>query len=1398
MKTNIQLLLSRTILLIIVLSTHALSEKDTPICFRHKETQAIVRPCQTFKSDNDAYTRIYCMDGDETMQPFKPTNMDDWERLEGDICVPVIIDEDVPRKMKTNEIEKNTIKNNKNNQKSSERKHWNKLVQELGQLSKNDKYSQQTELAQKIYQYAEQNFGKIDKDTLESLNILALLYKSQERYSEAEPLFKRCLKLREEVLGIKHPDTIDSVGCLAILYHSQLKYTEAEPLYKRFLELRENFLGEKHPHTLAAMNNLAGLYKDMKRFHEAESLYKRVLKLSEEVQGEKHSDTLSIINNLALLYSSCGRYREAETLFKHSLQLHEEVLGTKHSDTLNIINNIASLYKYQSRYSKAESLYNRCLKLSEDILGEKHLFTITIICNLAELYKFQGKYSEAEQFFNRCYSLRNEVLGLKHPDTIRSIYNIAVLYDSQGRYYEAKDLYMRSFLICEEVFGLKHPLTVSILREYVGVYTSLGKYSKAEQLYKGCLKLSEIVFGPKHPDTLLCINDLAVLYDTLRNFPKAERLYKRCIKLSEEVLGEKHPKTLSTIGNLANLYSSQWKYSEAERLYKRCIKHKEELLGPNHPDTLINLNNLASLYDSQQRYPEAESLYKRCIKLREEILGPKHPKTLISLNNLAELYRKQGRYPEAEPLFKRCLKMSAEILGEKHPDTLAFINNLAVLYNYHGRYLEAEPMFKRCLELREEILGPKHPDTLNSINNLAGYYHSHKMYAEALPLYKRCLKLSEEVLGAKHTDTLICINNLGVLYSSLGKYSKAEPLLKRCLELREEVSGPKHPSTLLILNNLGRLYDLQGRYPKAVQVYKRCLELREEALGTKHQDTIVTMTNYATCLFLINHKKKAIDYFKKVERSLLNYSAYILQSTKKLRVRRQFMMSKSNYQSLLLDLAFQSNHPEMKAFASDIILRWKGIQQEAETIMNYIIHSTKDPNILQLGQNINDLRRQMNTYDERIDLYTLTKQLEEKENELARLSNAYQHYLNKPFRKMNDLKQKLSSKTAIIELKQYHHFNYNTRQLEEKHLAALLILPNTQTIILEDLGSVKDIEFLLEAIRTEKNQKARKSASKKLYTRLFGAFDKHIKQATTIYISPDGITHKIAFSRLILQDGRFWIERQNLCSIQTSRDLLNSNKPINQGTLVAMGGIDYNQFPDIAVEQASKTSDDYGYKRTIKRTAETVETFNSLRFSKLEIENIKMFYQLSQQKAPLIFHGTSACEYQLKHLKSPPHILHLATHGFYLEKKEAVTERPMLLSGLALAGCNLGLKGKKGPVNEDGILYAIEVAGLDLTGTELVVLSACDTGKGTIDYSEGVYGLLRAFRLAGAQNIMMTLWSLQDKSASEFLTCFYKTWLSKSNMTPLKALRQTQISFIKQNKDSELWAPYVMVGGELQ
>jgi CHAT domain-containing protein len=188
-----------------------------------------------------------------------------------------------------------------------------------------------------------------------------------------------------------------------------------------------------------------------------------------------------------------------------------------------------------------------------------------------------------------------------------------------------------------------------------------------------------------------------------------------------------------------------------------------------------------------------------------------------------------------------------------------------------------------------------------------------------------------------------------------------------------------------------------------------------------------------------------------------------------------------------------------------------------------------------------------------------------------------------------------------------------------------------------------------------------------------------------------------------------------------------------------------------------------------------------------EAKEVKGWYELLRADEPAeVWTGADASKARLMALKAP-RVLHLATHGFYRPNE---SREPMLLSGIALAGANRELAGS----GADGILFALEAEGLNLDGTELVVLSACDTAQGGLDYSEGVFGLARALRTAGARNVLVTLWKLNDGEAHEFMVDFYKRLLTQNHSDPAKALRDTQLSWMKDNRrDPRAWAPYVLI-----
>jgi len=210
--------------------------------------------------------------------------------------------------------------------------------------------------------------------------------------------------------------------------------------------------------------------------------------------------------------------------------------------------------------------------------------------------------------------------------------------------------------------------------------------------------------------------------------------------------------------------------------------------------------------------------------------------------------------------------------------------------------------------------------------------------------------------------------------------------------------------------------------------------------------------------------------------------------------------------------------------------------------------------------------------------------------------------------------------------------------------------------------------------------------------------------------------------------------------------------------------------------------------------------FDPLKESLAEVNNIARDYAASrpEEPKPLVLKNNDATERALRELSPPPRVLHLATHGYYLETG-SIEGEPLLQSGIALTGANKALEGKIGPDGENGVLHALEAQTLNLSGTELVVLSACDTGKGVLDYSEGLEGLPRALFVAGARNVLVALWSVGDREARTFMERFYRIWLAQSVSDPWLAVRETKLAFVSSNipteRDPAAWAPFILVEG---
>jgi tetratricopeptide (TPR) repeat protein len=1205
-----------------------------------------------------------------------------------------------------------------------------------------------------------------------------------------------------------------------IQLYNQGPYAAAIPLAERALAIREKVLGKEHPDVATSLNNLAGLYRGMGNYSQAEPLLQRALAIKEKVLGLEHPDVANSLNNLAELYREMGNYSTTEPLLQRALAIKEKVLGLEHPSVATSLNNLAGLYREMGNYSAAEPLYQRSLAIREKVLGLEHPSVANSLNNLANLYHDMGNYSTTEPLYQRALAIREKVLGLEHPDVATSLNNLALLYSDMGNYSTAEPLYQRALAIREKVLGLEHPSVANSLNNLAALYQEMGNYSAAEPLFQRALAIREKVLGLEHPSVATSLNNLAALYSDMGNYSTAEPLYQRALAILEKLLGLEHPSVATSLNNLAGLYQDMGNYSTAEPLYQRALAILEKLLGLEHPSVATSLNNLAGLYQDMGNYSTAEPLYQRALAILEKLLGLEHPSVATSLNNLALLYSDMGNYSMAEPLYQRALAILEKVLGLEHPDVATSLNNLAGLYQDMGNYSTAEPLYQRALAIREKVLGLEHPSVATSLNNLANLYQAMGNYSTTKPLYQRSLAIREKVLGKEHPDVAQSLNNLAALYHDMENYSTAEPLYQRALAIREKVLGQEHPSVATSLNNLAALYRAQGNVDEAMEFLTRSTSIQEKNL--------------------------ALIFTTGSERRKRNYMATISGTTNA---------------TASLHLQDAPNNPEAARLALTTVLQRKGRVLDALTDSLQILRQNLNPEDQVLLDELAATRSQLaallfngvgdtppQEYQQQVA--ALKAKAEAQENRLARRSAEFRTE-SQPVT-LEAVQSLIPADAALVELVLYKPYNAKATKPDERwgvpHYAAY-VLPDQGAPKWVDLGEAEPINQAVSKFRKALQSQASdiKPVARTLDELLMQPVRQKLGNTRQVLLSPDSQLNLIPFAALVDENNQYLVENYSITYLGSGRDILrleNSSPSRSAPVVVANPDFDNPGNPAVQIASNLKTSPPApplagegrevlpfpareGGLGGLGQAALNRGTNNkrSGDIAQMRFEPLPGTAQEAQVITPLLpgvtlLTKSDATENAIKQVNAPS-ILHIATHGFFLEDVELVAppaygesntfslgrslaaverrpgttatprnyENPLLRSGIALAGFNPRQSG-----TEDGVLTALEAAGLNLRGTKLVVLSACETGLGDVANGEGIYGLRRAFATAGAESQLLSVWKVDDYGTKDLMVKYYQRLMNQEGRS--EALRQVQLEMLAnpQYQHPFFWGAFIPSG----
>ena len=919
------------------------------------------------------------------------------------------------------------------------------------------------------------------------------------------------------------------------------------------------------------------------------------------------------------------------------------------------------------------------------------------------------------------------------------------------------------------------------------------------------------------------INELAEVYGERDEYEKVEPLFIEVRQIKAGILGTSHFDYATTCHNLGRLYMAMAQYNKAVVFYLESKDVTERSVGRENSDYAITCNNLANVYSNMGQFVKSESLHLEIKQIRERILGKEHPDYASSCNNLGALYVTMGLYDKAEPLYLEA-KMIRDSLRSKdqsrriQSEYANTCNNLAILYSNIGEYEKAESLHLEAKLVRDKTFGKENSIYAQSCSNLGSLYTYMGQYQKAESLLLESRQIREKVVGKDDLEYAQTCHNLGVFYVDRRQYEKAEQFYLETKRIRENVYGKEHPIYANTCNTLAALYRIIGQYAKAEELYLEARQIRSKVLGTEHPDYKSTCQGQAILYWNMKDSEKAIGLFTE---------AFMVQNTLQKKVfeftneaeKQSYLKKYSDDQDYFFSFATSSGLHSRQGLSYDISLAQRNLILSSSRQLRKTIYASTDTCLKNRYAAWVDIKEQLAFWYTKSganrvqNIAELESKAEDLEKALTRQSTLFKNQNRDNLVTWKDIHQELKPNEAAIEFVKFDYYN-GRRMTDSVFYIALMIRPDIDHPLLIPVFESRQLEKLFgsgSSLATVSSLYRFNDKRESLYNLLWRPIEKHLDGIKRVYYAPAGNLFRIAFAALPVNDHEVLSDKYQLIQLNTTALVLNQhNHTIGvDDEIILYGGIQY-EADSSALKQASVAYEKKA-EPTVLFSADDTRG-NTWRFLPGTGKETGAIRSLGKQKGYSIknYNDVKASEESVKALNgnNSPAVLHIATHGFFFPDPMRVesnkgersvdgspfkfSANPLFRSGLLFAGANNAWSGKQFEGLEDGILTAYEVSNLYLPNTKLVVLSACETGLGDIQGNEGVYGLQRAFKIAGVENLVMSLWKVPDNTTAEFMQEFYKNIFNKQSISD--AFNHAQM--VMKNKYREQpykWAAWILV-----
>jgi CHAT domain-containing protein/antitoxin component YwqK of YwqJK toxin-antitoxin module len=827
------------------------------------------------------------------------------------------------------------------------------------------------------------------------------------------------------------------------------------------------------------------------------------------------------------------------------------------------------------------------------------------------------------------------------------------------------------------------------------------------------------------------------------------------------------------------------------------------------------------------------------------------------LRSFGALYSALGSFEQSEAILLEAIQVQKKV-GINDVNYASLLEELSRVETELDDQTKAESLNKEALRIRGELSGKESIDYANTLNNISTVYYNVGNFTKSLELAEEAVQIYEKnnVTAGEFYATLL--GNLSVSLVKVGQMKRAEELGVRCLQLTEEAAGREDPLTVLNIKNLARLYTFTGQYSKSEKLFLEAIDLDSKlGQDVRHPNSVITANHLAQVYAAMGQNEKAKLYFKKgftrshymnaqfneqhanfyFDQKIFTQADSLYAKSVAIRLKQiegNFISMSEQQREDYFDnnIAYflnsynsfaVSNYGKRPAIAGemyDLQLVTKAILLNNSAKWKQRIKTSGDVKLFSLYQEWDGMAKRLARAESEGELPEVLTELrtktEELEKTLTKRSELFSKLVDKKKYTWKDVASKLKPDEAAIEIIRFRKrgiaaFIVDSSSVDLKrypkydltdtiYYAALIVkqgVKNPKLVLLKNGNDLenKSLKYYQNSVRTLTDDKLS-------YDQYWNDIAKELKGIRKTHLSADGVYHRINVNTLKNpKTGKYVLDEMELVLVTNTKDmLLPKPEPSENKYALLVGMPDFGLSTDLQQKNAMdnkvrQRSGGAGLERSLDNLAELPGT-------KEEVETVAALLQAQGWQAD-VFLRENALEENIKDAFKPS-VLHIATHGYFKEDTEEWSAgdhdgNPLLRSGLVLAGAGREQDTStdnmlENKIVEDGILTAYEAMNLNLDNTEIVVLSACETGLGDIRNGEGVYGLQRAFIVAGAKSIVMSLWKVNDETTQEVMVLFYENWLKGGSKAD--AFRQAQFELRKKYPSPYYWGAFVMVERE--